>query len=103
MESRKQSAYHVDLFLLCNLLKPENVEISVKVNNVTDWFDNMQCIIFLHKYWFLYQFVFSFSFYLYSVFVFKKIFWLFVFVFAVTFGFEFILSVLKTCQDTLKT
>lgn len=94
MECRKQSASYVGLFsLLCNLLKPENVEISVKVNTVTDWFYNMQCIIFLHKYWFLYQFVFIIPFYLYYVFVFKKIL-VFVFVFAETFSFEFIFSML---------
>lgn len=95
MESRKQSASHVGLFsLLCNLLKPENVEICVKVNTVTDWFYNMQCIIFLHKYWFLYQFVFSFPFYLYCVYLKKSFDLFFVFVFAETSSFEFIFSML---------
>lgn len=63
--------------LLYNLLKFESLEIFVKANTVIDWFYNMQCIIFLHKYWFLYQFVFSFFFYLYCEFVFKtSFFWL---------------------------
>lgn len=36
--------------VMCNLLKSENPEISVKVNTVVDWFNSMQCVIFLHKY-----------------------------------------------------